>query len=457
MKNRSLSQIEGIIQAKTVAIVGASGSPGKVGRMFLDRYIEAGFENIIPVNPKESEILGLKAYPSVVDIPRPVDLVHVLLPPKAVVEVVEDCIKKRVKGIIVTSAGFGLGSDSASLEKQLIKRATTKGIRIVGPNCIGIYSPGTNLPFPLGQPMITGGIGIVSQSGSFADLLTKIATANGIYFSKVISCGNESDLNAVDFLEYLGNDPETRIIVAYLEGIEDGRKFHELVKKISISKPIIAWKCGNTPAGAKAAASHTGSLAGSGEVWDGVLASGGAIPVNSLEEALDCIYLLSTQPAPRGNRVAIVTGPGGPAVGVTDTLVEMGMETALFSSETIEKIQNLIPPFGTSAENPVDLSIAAIEMPEMYGDVIETLDQDDTVDMILAIGLGGDPFCQTIEHVSKKIHKPLAVTIIYPPEEVARDTKRLLSARIPVYPDARRAAIALAKYWTYERYKKDAV
>jgi len=455
MKNKTLSQIEGIIQSKSVAIVGASGSPGKVGRMFLDRYIEAGFETIYPVNPKEKEILGYQAYPSVSDIPESLDLVHILLPPQAVRRVVEACFNKGVKGIIVTSAGFGFESEAAKIEEQnLVNQARARGIRMVGPNCIGIYCPETRLPFPLGQPMKEGPIGIVSQSGSFADLLTKIATSNHINFSKVISCGNDADLNAIDFLEYLGEDRQTEVIIAYLEGIKDGRRFVSLAKNISKTKPIIVWKCGNTQAGTKAAASHTGALTGTGEVWEGVLDAAGCIPVHSLEEALDCLYMCTTQPIPRGKKVAVVTGPGGPSVGVMDTLTEMNMDIAQFTPDTIEKIRRIIPPFGSSAENPVDLSIAAIEMPQMYGEVIKHLEHDDGVDMILVIGLGGEHFCETIIEASKTIRKPIAVTVIYPPEEVALDFKMLLKNNIPVYTDARRAANALAKYAAYGAFKR---
>ena len=453
MKNRSLSQIDEIIHADSVAIVGASGSPGKVGRMFLERYIEAGFGTIYPVNPSETEILSYKTYPSVSKIPHQTDLVHILLPPKFVAGVVEECISKGVKGIIITSAGLGMeGDDARAEEAALIEQAKQNNVRIIGPNCIGIYCPESHLPFPLGQPMRSGDIGIVSQSGSFADLLTKIATANGLHFSKVISCGNETDLDAIDFIEYLEEDPATKTILLYLEGIKNGGRFNELLGRISRKKPIVAWKCGTTQAGAKAAVSHTGALAGSRDIWAGVLNAGGVISVNSLEESLDCLYMINTQPIPNGKRVAVVTGPGGPAVGVMDTLVDLGMDAAILAPETIENIRKIIPPFGSSAKNPVDLSIAAIEMPQMYGEVIEQLNRDVNVDMVLVIGMGGEKFCRTIIDVSRKTQKNLAVTIISPLSDVARDTEVLLNNNIPAYPDAKRAANALAKYADYGRF-----
>jgi acyl-CoA synthetase (NDP forming) len=457
MNREKLSQIDSIINAKSVAIVGASGSPGKVGRMFMDRYIEAGCQTIYPINPRENEILGFKAYARVADIPYPVDLVHILLPPKAVVGVLKECIDKGVRGVIVTSAGFGLeGEDVAQQELEIVRTAREKNVRIIGPNCLGIYCPATHLPFPLGPAMNKGSIGIVTQSGSFADLLTKIATENGVYFSKAISCGNEADLNAVDFLEYLGKDPDTKIILAYLEGIRDGRQFYQLAREISKKKPILAWKCGASEAGATAAASHTGAMAGAHHVWKGVFDGSGIIEINSLEEALDCLYMFNSQPLPRGKQVAVVTGPGGPAVGTVDTCCELGLIVPKLKKETEEKIKTIIPPFGSSPQNPVDLSIAAIEMPEMYGDVIRLIDKDDNVDMIIVIGLGGDKFCQTIIKASKEIHKPIAIAAIHPLEVVAKDYKTLLGKGIPVYTDPKRCANALAKLVAYAEYRSRA-
>ena len=457
MTQDNLKQIHSIIHASSVAIVGASAGPGKVGRMFMDRYIEAGCEKIYPINPRETEILGYQAYPRVADIPGPVDLAHILLPPNAVVSSLKDCIDKGVKGVIVTSAGFGLeGENQEGLEQELVRTARDKNVRIIGPNCLGIYCPASRLPFPLGPTMDQGSIGIVSQSGSFADLLTKIATEYGVYFSKAISCGNEADLNAVDFFDYLGQDPDTKIILAYLEGIKDGRKFYRLAREISKKKPVLVWKCGASDAGARAAASHTGAVAGARPIWEGVFGGGGMIGIDSLEEALDCLYMFNSQPLPAGKRVAVVTGPGGPAVGTVDACRELGLEVPKLQQETEEEIRKVIPPFGSSPQNPVDLSIAAIEMPEMYGEVIRLLEKDSQVDMVIVIGLGGEKFCNTIIAAAKENQKPIAVASIHPLEVVAQDYKTLLSKGIPVYTDPKRCANALAKLTGYAEYRRSA-
>jgi acyl-CoA synthetase (NDP forming) len=192
-------------------------------------------------------------------------------------------------------------------------------------------------------------------------------------------------------------------------------------------------------------------MAGAHRIWKGVFHGSGIIEINSLEEALDCLYMFDSQPLPRGRRVAIVTGPGGPAVGLVDACCELGLEVPKLRKETEERIKTIIPPFGSSPQNPVDLSIAAIEMPEMYGDVIRLADKDDNIDMIIVIGLGGETFCRTIIHAAKEIQKPIAIAAIHPLEVVSRDYKTLLGNGIPVYTDPKRCANALAKLVAYAK------
>ncbi len=450
-----LVELDPFFHPKSLAILGASGKEGKVGRLFMERFIESGFQKLYPVNPREVEVLGVKAYPSLTDIPSPVDLALVLTPPASVIASVKECVAKGVKGIIITTAGFGEGGERGKeLERQMARIARDGGARIVGPNCVGIYCPSSRLPFPRGPAMESGSVGIVSQSGSFADHLSLIATLNGVRFSKAISCGNECDLNVLDFLEYLGEDPETRIIIAYFEGIKDGRRFYRLTREISKKKPIIVWKCGTTEAGARAAASHTGALAGSRPIWDGVLRQVGIISVNSLEEVCDCLYAFYFRLMPCGKKVAIVTGPGGPAVGTTDACLDLGLEVSPFSENTKNELYKVIPLVGTSVENPVDLSIASAVAPKVYRDVIRILDHDENVDMLLVIGNGGKDFDNTIIEAKKESRKPLVVALIMPIELVLQDFKLLQTNNIPVYNDPRRAANALAKVANYAEFRR---
>lgn len=452
------NELDPIFHPKSLALIGASDKQGKVGRMFMDRFLDTGFQTLYPVNPGTNEVLGLKAYPSVKDIPGPVDLAFVVLPPKAVLDTVRDCVSKGVKGIIINSAGFGeMGEQGKEVEKEMVRIAREGGTRIIGPNCIGIYCPSSKLTFPMGPGKESGSVGVVSQSGSLADHLTLIATHNGVKFSKAISCGNECDLNALDFFEYLGNDPETEIIASYLEGIKDGRKFNELIREISKNKPMIIWKCGASEAGARAAASHTGALAGSASVWEGVLKGAGVVRVNSLEEMLDTLYAFYFQPLPVGRRVGIVSGPGGPAVGTTDACLSMGLEVPRLSEETKEKIRKIIPPAGTSCENPIDLSLASIVDKSIFSEVIRTVGCEDNIDMLLIIGIGGKEFHEIIAETTRDMNKPVAVSFIMPLETVVEDSKMYNESRIPLYSDPMRAAKALAKIAHYSEFRREMI
>jgi len=236
--------------------------------------------------------------------------------------------------------------------------------------------------------------------------------------------------------------------------VTDGPRFKQILNRASKSKPVIVWKCGSTEAGAKAAASHTGALSGARDIWKGVLTGAGAIQIGSLEEALDCIYMFNTQPLPKGRRVAVATGPGGPAVGALDVCIEMGLEAACLGHATKARVKKIIPPFGGSHENPVDLTIAAIETPKMFGPVIDQLNRDNNVDMIIVIGLGGEAFNQAIINASKNLHKPIAVAAIHPLADISEDYQTLLNEKIPVYPDPWRCANVMAKLTAYAEFRR---
>jgi acyl-CoA synthetase (NDP forming) len=453
-----LAELDPIFHPRSVALIGASGKQGKIGRVLMERFLDTGFQEFYPVNPRESEILGVKAYRTVTDIPGPVDLAIVLTPTDAALAAVKECAAKGVRVIVITTAGFGeAGEEGKELQREMVRIARESGARIIGPNCVGIYCPSSKLPFPLPASQDSGTVGVVSQSGFFADFLTVTATANGIRFSKAISCGNESDLNVIDFLEYLGEDPETEIIVAYLEGVKDGRRFYNLAKEISKKKPIILWKGGVTEAGAKAAISHTGSMAGSGPIWEAALRQAGVISVKSFEEVIDSLYALHLQPLPRGRRVGIISGPGGTAVSTTDRCLEMGLEVPPFSTHTLERLRKTMPQVGGSIHNPIDLSLASVVNPRFHGDALRIVVDDENIDMLLVIAVvGGEPLRDLILEAMAdvKIRKPLVVTVMAGSmQEVAQDFPLFLNSGISIYSDALRAAKALARLSEYARFR----
>jgi acetate---CoA ligase (ADP-forming) len=452
------AELDRIFHPRSVALLGASNKQGKIGRVLMERFLEMGFHELYPVNPGESEILGVKAYRTIADIPGPVDLAIIVTPTDLVPAAVKECASKKVRAIVITTSGFAeTGEKGKELEQEMVRIARKSGTRIIGPNCVGIYCPSSRLPFPLGPGKESGSVGMVSQSGFFADFLTLTATANGIAFSKAVSCGNESDLNATDFLEYLGEDPETKTIVSYVEGMKDGTRFCRASKEISKKKPIILWKGGRTGAGAKAAVSHTGALAGSGRVWEGALRQAGVISVKSFEEALDGLYAFHLQPLPEGRRVGIVSGPGGMAVGTTDTCLDLGLEVPALSTHTIERLRKALPPVGGSVNNPIDLSLASLVAPTVYRDAIRIVAEDEGIDMLLVIAvIGGkllhDLILEATSHIRAK--KPIVVALMAGPmQSVAQDFPLLLGSGISVYPDAARAARALAMLREHAQFR----
>jgi acetyltransferase len=452
------AKLDRIFHPRSVALLGASNKQGKIGRVFMERFLEMGFQKLYPVNPRESEILGVKAYRALADTPDPVDLAIVVTPTDSVLAAVKECASKKVQAIVIVASGFGeTGAKGKELEQEMVRIARNGGARIIGPNCVGIYCPSSRLPFFQVSGKESGSVGVVSQSGFFADFLTLTVTGNGIAFSKAISCGNESDLNAIDFLEYLGEDPQTETIVSYVEGMKDGRRFYHISKEISKKKPIILWKGGRTEAGARAAISHTGALAGSNRVWEGVLKQAGIISVSSFEEALDCLYAFHLQPLPKGRRVGIISGPGGTAVGTTDRCLELGLEVPRFSMRTVERLRKALPPVGGSVNNPVDLSLVSYVSPAMHRDVVRIVAEDEGIDMLLLIAVVGGKLLRDLilEAMSdiKKTRKPLVVTLMAGPmQSVAQDFPLLLRSGISVYPDAARAAQALAMLFEHARF-----
>ena len=452
-------ELDPIFHPRSVALIGASGKYSKIGRVLMDRFLETGFEQLYPVNPKEAEILGLKVYPSILDIPYEVDMALVVTPTQAALTAVREAVRKKAKTIIITTSGFGeTGSKGKEMQDEMVRVAREGGARIVGPNCIGIYCPASRLPFALGPGKTPGSIGVVSQSGFFADYLTYTATANGITFSKAVSCGNEADLTVTDFLEYLGEDHETKTIVVYVEGMRDGRRFYHVSREVSQKKPIILWKGGMTKEGARAAVSHTGAMAGSRHIWEGALKQAGIISVRSFEEVLDCLYAFHLQPLPRGKRVGIISAPGGMAVAATDACLELGLEVPQFSSSTVEKLRKMLPLVGGSANNPIDLSLASLVNPRVHGDAINILAEEENIDMLLLIGIvGGESLRQMVFEgmADMQIKKPLAATIMTGTlQSVVSDFPMLLESGISVYTDGARAVKALSRLWEYMRFRE---
>ncbi len=338
-------------------MVGASSSPGKLGHAVLQNVVQYGYQgHIYPINPTAKEILGLPAYPSVRDIPGPVDLALVLVPARAVPGVMDECGQKGICGAVVISAGFReVGREGRQLEQQLIETARRYGIRVVGPNVLGIIDTviGLNGSFAAGMPR-RGHIAFMSQSGALCTSILDMALGQGIGFSRFYSIGNKADLNEIDFLRAWSEDPETNVIVAYLEGIANGSEFMQVARQVTRRKPVVSIKSGTTSAGSRAASSHTGTLAGSEKAYDAAFRQVGIVRAGSVQELFDYAQAFARQPLPESDAVAVVTNAGGPGIMASDAIERIGMRLASLTPEIQQKLRAALPP-AASVVNPIDV------------------------------------------------------------------------------------------------------
>jgi acyl-CoA synthetase (NDP forming) len=459
MSSQTVEQLARICNAETVALVGASEKDGSFGRLFLEGLRDAGCRKIYPVNPKREEILGMRAYPSIGAVPDELDLAILLTPPGSVLGLVRECVENGVKGVVVFASGFGeLGAEGKDLELEIGRVGREGGTRVIGPNCIGIFSPRAGvITYPQvlmkGVPLEPGSVGGFSQSGSFVDYLVWFLAEKGLRFSTIVSCGNECDLAAEDYLEYFGQDEETKTIVAYMEGVKDGRRFFEVAREVGPRKPIILWKGGLSEQGARAAASHTGALAGSAEIWRAMFRQTGIINVTSVAEVVDCAVAFHYLPLPKGPRVGIIGGQGGTGVGTADNCLAFGLELPRLSDRTVSRLREVLPPIGTSVGNPTDTGVASLLDPELYAKAIEIVADDEGIDMILVISTPVRACLENVAAAAKSIDKPLAVSVYALPESEPEIYGFLAGQGVAAYPDPKRAAYVLARMAEYSRFR----
>jgi acyl-CoA synthetase (NDP forming) len=405
------SEVDDIFHSKSLAIYGVSRKGG-LGNYLLQGFIDQEFPKLFIVNPKITEsnvdIMGIPVFPDLKSIGEPIDLVICSTHPNFVRDIVIECGENGVKAIIIFTAGFGeKGEEGKKSEQELLRIARKYQVRLIGPNCMGLYCPSSRLSLAPNLPTESGSLGLISQSGSIANIIAFIAKMKGIGFSKAISYGNGIDLNFNDFLEYLGNDPNTDVIACYMEGLNDGRRFIKLIQKIN--KPIIVWKVGVTPEGSKAAHSHTGSICGNNDLWNTVFDQYGVIRVYNLEEMISMIQAFINPIPVKNSRVAILSGPGGPAVSSADACVMNHLKMAELTDETKLKLQEILPEFGTSASNPIDLSLQAHFDPKMEKNAYELVGMDPNVDMMLLWLTMLNPKHKELIELQEKISKPIAL------------------------------------------------
>ncbi|MCP4682610.1 MAG: hypothetical protein GY864_09780 [Desulfobacterales bacterium] len=458
MKNL-VTQLDAIFQPRSVAIVGLPRGL-KAGKLFLLALMDQEFPGkIYPVHPKAGEIDGFTSYPNVSAIPGPVDLAIILVPHTSTLPVLKECAKKGVKGAILFTAGYReTGTkEGKELEDELVRVARTSGMRLFGPNCMGLYSPKSGISFFPGLSREPGPVGFISHSGSLANLLCRIAPNHGVRFSKAVSLGNECDITSADFLTYLGNDTETRVIGGYLEGIQNGVYFLQALKEASMKKPVILWKVGLNPEGSRAAASHTGALSSSKNVWETVVRQGGAIPVTGFEEVMDSLMGFSLLPSDLGDRVAILSGPGGLAVAAAEACGNKGLQLAKLSSETRSKLTGVVPPTGTSLSNPVDVGLTASLEMDIYIDSARIVAADPNVDAVVVVGAGisresDELYVTSMIQAQKDFNKPFLVVSMpgFDPDL----GQMFCQAGIPFFETAERAMQVYGQILQYQNWRK---
>ena len=430
------SSLKPFFEPRGVAIIGASASPDKLSYGILKNLMSYGYRGgIYPVNPKSEEILGIPCFSEICQVPDPVDLAVIVLSSKLIPSVLEECGKRAIKAAIIISGGFKeVGEEGRDLEAEILKIAGKYGIRLIGPNCVGTMNlvTGLNTTFIKGIPS-TGGIGFISQSGAVCGGVVDHYANKGIGFSHFLSLGNEADVTETDMIEYLGEDGDTRVIAAYVEGIRDGQRFINVAKKVNSKKPVVILKAGQSEEGAKAVSSHTGSLAGSHAAYQAAFKQSGVIEAFTTTDLLNIAMALDWMNLPPGNRVAIITNSGGPAALASDSMANNGIKLASILPATQEKLKEKLNPSAQTA-NPVDMLGGANE--DEFSFALDLVLSDPGVDMALPILVPQalvkpEKIAQAIVDSSRKSSKPVIVCLMGN-ESIQEASKILQKNHIPM-------------------------
>ncbi|HEV2094249.1 MAG TPA: bifunctional acetate--CoA ligase family protein/GNAT family N-acetyltransferase [Rubrobacter sp.] len=445
--------LEAIFRPETVAVVGATERPGSVGRTIMWNLVSSPFGGtVFPVNSRRSNVLGIKAYPSISEVPQKVDLAVIVAPAPTVPGIITECVEAGVEGAIIISAGFReTGPEGIELEERVLAEARRGRMRIIGPNCLGVMNPTTGLNATFAGAMARqGSVGLLSQSGALLTAILDRSFRENIGFSSIVSVGTMMDVGWGDLIYHLGDDPKTKSIVVYMESVGDARSFLSAAREVALTKPIIVIKAGRTEAAGKAAASHTGSLTGSDEVLDAAFARSGVLRVDEISELFAMAEVLGKQPRPRGPRLTIITNAGGPGVLATDALINGGGELADISEGTMKGL-NAFLPAPWSHGNPID--VLGDADPERYAKTLETAADDPESDGLLVVLTPQDmtdptATAERLAPYAKGTGKPVLASWMGG-AEISAGESVLNGAGIPTFefPDA--AARAFTNMWRY--------
>jgi acyl-CoA synthetase (NDP forming) len=457
-----LTAIDAIFNPGAVAVIGASDNPGKLGSHVMKSLTQGRYPGrIYPVNPGKDEIMGIKTYPSLSQVPDTVDLSIIVLPADQVPKIIKECREKGVKGIVLITAGFKEIEDKRGevLQKEITELADQSGIKVIGPNTFGIV----NLHLPLNASFTPefslvekGGISFVSQSGGMSHLMAFLSLQNKVGFSKIIGLGNRCNVDFAEMVEYLIQDSQTKVIAMYMEGIDHPKRLMEIAKRGIREKPILAYKVGRSSTSDKASQFHTGSLAGKHEIYEGAFKQVGILTVGSSEELLDTAKALTMCPLPNGNKVAVLSGQAGPGMAACDVCEMEGLLIPPFSTETQKRIEELLPPLAIRT-NPVDMGPAWYDSEAIKG-IVHTVLEDKNIDAIIlcimfasanrpAVGILTDLLLE------RRPDKPILCCFSSPAGIWDDEIKRLEGSGIPNYPTPERAAKTLVNLFRFKKIK----
>ena len=452
--------MEALFTPGTVAVIGASDNPGKLGSHVMRSLTDGKYPGkIFPVNPGKSEIMGIKTYPSLLQIPGPVDLSIIVLPAESVPKTVVECGEKGVKGVVLITAGFREIEDKKGedLQTEITELASSSGIKIIGPNTFGMV----NLHLPLNASFTPefswvdkGGISLVSQSGGMSHLIAFLSLQNKVGLSKIIGLGNRCNVDFSETVEYLIRDSQTKVIALYLEGIDQPRKLMEVAERGNGEKPILAYKVGRSPTSDRASQFHTGSLAGKHEVYEGAFKQAGILTVGSSEELLDAAKALAACPLPEGNRVAVLSGQAGPGMAACDVCEMERLTIPPFSAETQKKVEELLPPLAIRT-NPVDMGPAWYDSAAIRG-IVKTVLEDREIDAVILCVMFASANRSAVRVLTdllleRRSKKPVLCCFSSPRGIWDDELKQLEGSGIPNYPTPERAAKALSNLYKYHK------
>lgn len=457
-----MTDLDFVFNPKSVAIVGVSSvADSLTNRNFLKPLLECRYRGkIYPVNPHMTEIMGLKVYPSLLKIPESVDSVVSGLPASLVPKLMRECVDARVKVVTCFSAGFSETGEAggARLEAEVLDIARRGGVRLLGPNCLGVHNPAVGLTFEAGGSRRSGHVGFLSQSGGNTRELILAGAQRGVLFSKAVSYGNAADLDETDFLEYFAADNETKVVAAYIEGLKRPQDFVRALREAARVKPVVILKGGRTRAGTRAVMSHTSSLAGSAAVWDAVCRQIGARQVSDMAELADAVLAFSYLKPPRGRRVAVVGIGGGASVQAADDCERAGLIVPPFAPSLMSELRAFTTSAGTGVANPIDTSPDVYWEPALYRETVRLVSECGDIDLVLVMFAAVQAVKRGVEELKRQIDavldaamamsKPLAIVIftagMVDAEKVASEVQvRCVEAGFPVFPTMGRAARAI--------------